>query len=243
MVTTKAQRNRASEQRRTLHALLGKVDDLQRRGETDVEGALRRLNEISVDSVPGADYAGVTVVDDTRRVRSLGATHSVARVLDDVQAEVLEGPCLSAAWNQHTIVVDDLSVEDRWPLYRERALERTPVRSLLSFRLYADDGGDGLAALNFYAEDSGVFDDESVELGLMFAAHATMAWNLLRREQRFRSALASRDVIGQAKGVLMERFDIDAVAAFELLRRMSQESDTTVADIAQRLVARSGASG
>ena len=150
---------------------------------------------------------------------------------------MLEGPCLSAAWNQHTIVVDDLSVEDRWPAYRERALARTPVLAVMSFRLWAT--GDGLAALNFYAEHPGVFDDESVELGLMFAAHETMAWNLLRREQRFRSALARRDVIGQAKGVLMERFDVDAVSAFELLRRMSADAGTSIAEIAERLVGRS----
>lgn len=230
-------RNRKSEQRHTVYTLLHEVDELQRRGRTDVESALTRINEISVASVPGARYAGVTVVDDVRRVQSLGATDRVPRVLDDVQAEVLEGPCLSAAWNQHTIVVDDLSVEDRWPAYRERALARTPVLAVMSFRLWAT--GDGLAALNFYAEHPGVFDDESVELGLMFAAHETMAWNLLRREQRFRSALARRDVIGQAKGVLMERFDVDAVSAFELLRRMSADAGTSIAEIAERLVGRS----
>ena len=229
-------RNRKSQQRHTVYTLLHEVDELQRRGRTDVEGALTRINEISVASIPGAQCAGVTVVDDVRRIRSLGATDPVACVLDDVQAEVLEGPCLSAAWHQHTIDVDDLSLEDRWPAYRDRALARTPVRAVMSFRLYAE--GDGLAALNFYAEHPGAFDDESIELGVMFAAHATMAWNLLRREQRFRSALASRDVIGQAKGVLMERFDVDAVAAFELLRRMSRDAGTPIAEIADRLVRR-----
>ena len=86
-------------------------------------------------------------------------------------------------------------------------------------------------------QSAGAFDDDSVELGLVYAAHTSVAWNSMRREQQFRSALASRDVIGQAKGMLMERFNIDAVAAFQLLRRLSQESNTRLVDIAERLVA------
>jgi AmiR/NasT family two-component response regulator len=93
------------------------------------------------------------------------------------------------------------------------------------------------ASLNRYAESPDAFDDESVELGLVFAAHTSVAWNSMRREQQFRSALASRDAIGQAKGILMERFNIDAIAAFELQRRVSQESNTRLTDIAERLVA------
>jgi AmiR/NasT family two-component response regulator len=71
---------------------------------------------------------------------------------------------------------------------------------------------------------------------LIFAAHTTLAWNAMRRQEQFQSALASRDVIGQATGMLMERFDIDAVAAFELLRRLSQESNTKFVTVAGRIV-------
>ena len=87
------------------------------------------------------------------------------------------------------------------------------------------------------ARAAGVFDDEAVELARVLAAHTTMAWNILRRQQQFHSALTSRDIIGQAKGLLMERFDIDAVRACDLLRRLSRESGTEVAEIAERLVA------
>ncbi|ORA25358.1 hypothetical protein BST12_03495 [Mycobacterium angelicum] len=71
---------------------------------------------------------------------------------------------------------------------------------------------------------------------LAFATHAALAWNISRRDDQFRSALASRAIIGQAKGMLMERFGIDAVAAFYLLKRLSQESNTPVVDISHRLV-------
>lgn len=155
----------------------------------------------SVESVPGARHAGVTVLDAAGTLTTLGPTDSVATVHDEIQREVQEGPCLSAAWTQHTILIDDLT------------------------------------ALNFYAESPRVFDDDSVEMGLIFAAHTTLAWNMLRREQQFQSALAGRDIIGQAKGMLMERFDIDAVAAFNLLRRLSQDSNVRISEIARRVVA------
>lgn len=109
--------------------------------------------------------------------------------------------------------------------YRDTALERTPVRSVLCFRLFGE--GRPLAALNFTARRPGAFTDDSIEMGLIFASHLTLAWNTINREQHFQSALASRDIIGQAKGMLMERFDIDAVAAFDLLARLSQQTNSS----------------
>ena len=105
---------------------------------------------------------------------------------------------------------------------------------MLSFQLFTDQKKMG--ALNFYGEQPAVFDDDAVEMGLILATHAALAWKLLRREEQFRSALGSRDIIGQAKGMLMERFKIDAVQAFELLKRLSQNSNTPVATVARQLV-------
>jgi len=220
---------------RRLLSVLNTVNGLQRGAGADFDEALGEINLASVHSVPGADYVGITWVSADGDVSTLGANDPVPRTLDDIQQEFREGPCLSAAWNQHTIRIDDLTTEDRWPEYRAAALARTPVRAVISYRLFAE--GRSMAALNFYARTERAFDDESIEIGLVFAAHTTVAWNLMRREKQFQSALASRDVIGQAKGILMERFDIDAVAAFELLRRASQEANVKLVEIAQRLVA------
>ena len=110
------------------------------------------------------------------------------------------------------------------------------MRSVVSFRLFGDPHD--LAALNLLAEPPHAFDEESIELGLIFAAHTTVAWNMMRRHEQFRSALASRDLIGQATGILMKRFDLNAVAAFDLLRKLSQESNTKLVDVADRLVKR-----
>jgi AmiR/NasT family two-component response regulator len=75
-----------------------------------------------------------------------------------------------------------------------------------------------------------------LEIGGVFAAHVALAWSMMRRQDQFRSALASRDVIGQAKGVIMERFNLDAVEAFELLSRLSQKSNTKLIEIARSLI-------
>ncbi|ANW65776.1 hypothetical protein BCA37_21380 [Mycobacterium sp. djl-10] len=149
--------------------------------------------------MPGAEDAGVTFIEQDGKLRTMAPTGELLRELDDIQRELSEGPCLSAAWNQHTIHIADLTTEDRWPCYRDAAPDRTPVRSLLCFRLFGE--GRPLAALNFTARRPGAFTDESIEMGLTFASHLTLAWNTIDREQHFRSALASRDIIGQAEGI------------------------------------------
>lgn len=219
---------------RHLRAVREIVEDMRRRGRTDVESALRELNESSLRTIPGAQYAGITVLDRAGSVESLGVTSRYPTLLDDAQRDTGEGPCLSAAWDHHTVLIEDLVTDERWPKFRRAALHQAPVRSVLSFQLLVEDGQ--LAALNFHAERPRVFDRDAIELGLAVAAHTMVAWNFISREKQFRSALASRDIIGQAKGMLMERFNINAVAAFELLKRLSQESNVKLADIATKIV-------
>ena len=224
-----------SDERRHIQQVVELVDEMQRRAPTEFEAVLRDINIATAESVPGAQYACVTVIEHDGGVRSLAATHQYPILLDDIQRDTREGPCLSAAWDHDTVTVADLNAETRWPDYRRAALAAAPVRSIVSIRMFGD--GTRLSALNLYADAPGAFDEESVELGLIFAAHTSVAWNMMRRQQQFRSALASRDLIGQAKGILMERFGIEAFAAFDLLRRLSQDSNVRLADIAEKIVA------
>jgi hypothetical protein len=199
----------------------------------DDDSALADLTGTAAKLVPGAQYAGIAVV---RRgaVETVGATHRYVASLDDVAQEHAEGPCLSAAWDKHIVLIDDLTTETRWPRYRRAAMELTPIRSILSFGLFgvAKSGG----ALSFYAEQPHIFDGESVEMGLVFATHTALLGDMVRRSEQFQSALASRDIIGQAKGMFMERFNINAEQAFELLTRLSQNSNVPVAEIARQHV-------
>jgi GAF domain-containing protein len=207
--------------------------DAQHRSARDDSATLIEIAESATRAVPGAEYAGITMVDDKDGIRNVAATHPHVVTLDDVQRRVQTGPCLTAAWENHTVRVDDLTTDERWPAYRARALELTPIRSVLAFQVFAGDHASG--ALNFFAEQPRAFTDDAVELGLIFATHTAIAWGMLRRDEQFRSALGSRDDIGQAKGMLMERFDIDAVRAFELLKRLSQDTNTPLHQIAKRV--------
>ncbi|OBA76138.1 response regulator receiver protein [Mycobacterium sp. 1554424.7] len=206
---------------------------LDRHG-TETTAGLRELVENGVRHVPGCQYSGITLAERGNAVTSVVATHRYAAVLDTIQNRCQEGPCLAAAWRHHMMYVDDLNVDQRWPRYQRDALEATPIRSMASYELYDDDRS--MAALNFYADHPHAFTDESLEIGGIFATHVALAWSMMRRQDQFRSALASRDAIGQAKGVIMERFNLDAVEAFELLTRLSQRSNTKLVDIAEGLI-------
>jgi GAF domain-containing protein len=206
---------------------------LERQESTDVDTVLSELTHSAATAMPGAQHAGITIASRNGKVRTAAATDRYPVLLDEIQQRHEQGPCLSAAWEHHVIRIDDLQLENRWPAYCREARE-TPIRSIISFQLFADHHQMG--ALNFYADQPYAFDDDAAEMGLILATHAAVGWNMVRRDEQFRSALASRDIIGQAKGMIMERFKIDAVQAFELLKRLSQSSNTPLAVVARQLV-------
>jgi GAF domain-containing protein len=209
------------------------VANLDRDGR-DATAGLRELIESGARCVEGCQYAGITLAGKGRAVTNVVATHRYPMILDAIQDRCGEGPCLAAAWPHHMLYVEDLSIEQRWPCYQRYALEETPIRSIVSYELF--DDGKEMAALNFYADNPHAFNDESRELGGVFATHVALAWSMMRRQDQFRSALASRDIIGQAKGVIMERFHLDAIDAFDLLTRLSQQANAKLIDIAKSLI-------
>lgn len=210
------------------------VRNLEQRARVETDDALDELIANLLGHMPCAQHAGVTLTTSGGEIQTLSATDDYPTLLDDIQRRHREGPCLSAAWKHHVVRLDDISCEQRWPSYCGEVAATTPIRSILAFEMFTGQGTTG--ALNFYAQTANVFDDDAVELGLSLATHAALAWHMVRRDEQFRSALASRDVIGQAKGMLMERFDIDAVRAFELLKRLSQSTNTPLAEVAQQVV-------
>jgi AmiR/NasT family two-component response regulator len=100
-----------------------------------------------------------------------------------------------------------------------------------------------MGALNVFADEPRAFGQNSRDIGLIFAVHSSVAWNAARRDEQFRRALASRDTIGQAKGMIMERYGVDAVRAFEVLRKLSQDSNVPLFQVATELVTNAQADG
>jgi hypothetical protein len=210
------------------------VRRIHERNDADPAAALVELSAAAVECVPGTQYAGITVTDRRGRIDTQAATGRYPRLLDAIQDRHRQGPCVDAVWEHQIVRVDDLRSESRWPDYVRDALAESPIRSILSIEMFVEPRAVG--ALNLYADQPYAFDEQSEDLGFVYATHAALAWNALRRNVQFRAALASRDVIGQAKGILMERHQMDADGAFELLRRISQQSNTPVAEVSRRLI-------
>ncbi len=210
------------------------VQGLHNRPDTDSDTVVAELAEFAAMEIPGAQYAGITLTRNAKSIETPAATHYWPVLLDKIQQRHREGPCLTAAWEEKTIHVPDIQTEDRFPDYRRDALAETPIRSIMAFQLFIAD--ETLGALNVYSEQPHAFSSESRTLGLIFAAHSSVAWNSARRDDQFRRALASRDIIGQAKGMIMERYRVDAVQAFEVLRKLSQDSNVPLMKVATELV-------
>ena len=139
-------------------------------------------------------------------------------------------------YEQQTVRVPDMASEQRWPQFAQRAHE-AGARSMLSFQLYVE--GDNLGALNLCNHQAGAFDDESEQVGLLFASHAAVAFADARKQDELVRAIDSRDLIGQAKGILMERYSVDGDQAFRVLTRVSQHTHRKLRDVAEEL-ARTG---
>jgi transcriptional regulator with GAF, ATPase, and Fis domain len=199
----------------------------------DLPKALDQLTTATAASVPGAQYAGITVSSRQDEVGTPSVSHRYPGILDEIQRRHLEGPCLQAAWSRETVIVEDLDSDDRWPRYRRDALAQTPIRSIASLPMFADELLMG--ALNIFAEATHVFDVKALQTARTFAVLGALAWSNVVRKQQFDSALSSRDVIGQAKGILMERYGVDDRTAFAMLVKISQESHIRLHEVGRRV--------
>ncbi|SDE31376.1 GAF and ANTAR domain-containing protein [Auraticoccus monumenti] len=207
----------------------------QLQGERDTGAMLDELVVAAVSLIPGADEGSISVVRGRRDITSSSASGDLPRRVDEVQSAVREGPCLDAAYEQQTVRVPDMRTESRWPRFAARAAE-LGAASMLSFQLYVV--GDTLGALNLYGRRPGAFDDDSEHVGLIFASHAAIAFADAQKLDQLSQGLASRDLIGQAKGILMERYGVDAAQAFSVLTRVSQAENRKLHAVATELVTR-----
>lgn len=206
------------------------------------EDVLDRIVETTVSTLSGCDMASITVREGDKKFVTRASTQSSAIEVDTAQYQANEGPCLDAI--EHPVVYAAFFPDPRWPALDSRPLE-SGVQAVVSFRLTAtgptnEDALEG--SLNAYATQPNAFDDEAQEIGLILAAHATVAGQAVGEREaleqlgrHLHAALGSRDVIGQAKGILMERLRITPEDAFDVLRRSSQQLNVKLRDIAQRL--------
>jgi GAF domain-containing protein len=202
--------------------------------ESGVQDTVDRAVSVATETVRGCDHASVSLVHQDGTMETLAATSEVCRRGDALQYELQEGPCVDAAGSYDTVRSADLSQETRWPSWSARAVRELGVRSVLSFRLYT--AADELGALNLYSDHVDAFDDEAEGVGFALAAHVAVAMAGERNLDYANMALVNRTVIGQAEGILMERYQMSADQAFRVLARVSQQENVKLRDIAGYVV-------
>jgi GAF domain-containing protein len=198
-----------------------------------VENVLSDVTAAAKELIPGADTAGVLLVGKGGKFDSVAGTSDLPHRLDELQMTFQEGPCVDAALDELIVRTEDFGSERRWPKY-SAAVVKIGVLSGLSLKLYTADRTAG--ALNLFSFQPHAFDAEDETTGVVLAAHAAAAILASRQGEQLESALSTRDRIGQAKGIIMERFGVDDVQAFDMLRRLSQESNTRLSEVAQRVI-------
>ncbi|OBK74917.1 GAF and ANTAR domain-containing protein [Mycobacterium sp. 1274761.0] len=223
------------------HHLAVRMADLARTvaGPRSVNDVLADVTAAVMELIPGTDTAGILMIGKGGRFDSLAGVTDLPQQLDELQMTFNEGPCVQAALDEVIVRTDDFRTEQRWPKYSP-AVVKLGVLSGLSFKLYTADRTAG--ALNLFAFKPHAFDGEDETIGTVLAAHAAAAIMASREGEELQSALTTRDRIGQAKGIIMERYGVDDVRAFEMLRQLSQDSNTRLVDIAERVIDTRGAS-
>lgn len=214
--------------------LARQLSEFARRAQTEDDRGLM-LDEIvrgAVQLIPGVDEASISVTIGRRDVSSQHPSGDLPAKVDAVQTETGQGPCIDAAYEDETVRVPDMASEERWPRFAARAAA-LGAASMLSIQLWVEH--DNLGALNLYSYTADSFTDESEHVGLLFASHAAVAFAGADKVHHLNIALARRDLIGQAKGILMERHHRSAGDAFDVLRRESQRLNRRLFDVADYL--------
>ena len=187
---------------------------------------------VAVEMIPGCDEGSISVVVAHQSVSPDAASGELPRIVDAIQTETGQGPCLDAVRLATTVFANDLATETRWPLFSSRAAT-AGAAAMLSIHLYVES--ENLGALNLFARTAGAFTEESENVGALFASHASIAFAGAQKLARVQVRGASRLVIGQAEGILMERHKVTSHVAFGMLVRASQARNTKLDAIAEQL--------
>lgn len=212
--------------------------------EETVGKAVNLLAEAARESIPGTIGAGVSLMDKQGRRTSTGSTNNVVKQADALQYELLEGPCIAAWAATETVRSDDLTVEDRWSVWSPRAAD-LGIRSVLSTPLVFH--AESVGAIKVYSDRPGAFDERSERLLSLFAGPAaTLLANVQAADsprrigKQLKEAIATRDNIAFARGILMEREGLTEDESMLRLLGMARSNGETLRSVAQAVVARSG---
>ncbi len=189
------------------------------------------------DLVTGCDRACIMLLTQGQ-LSTAAATDDIALIIDQLEQEAGEGPCVDAIFEEAAQVEPDIRDSPAWPKLIPMVLERTPVRGMIGFRLLIDGAKAG--ALNLFSDTPDAFTAESADQGAVVAAFvlvALMTFTARQEAAQLRAGLSSNREIGKAVGLLMAAHKVDADAAFGLLRKTSQDLNLKLSSVAEQVVA------
>jgi GAF domain-containing protein len=201
----------------------------------DLDQTLRRITEAAVEVLPQVHLASITVKHRDGRLETIAPTSDVLIGVDAAQYDLQEGPCYDAAVDVAHRVSPDLATDERYRNYGPVAVA-AGIRAQAGIRLF-DTPQEAQGALNLYSREVGAFDDRT--LAELFRHQAATAIRYANEVEDLREAMMTRQVIGQAVGIIMERYELPDARAFAFLTRLSNERNVKLRLIAQELVAAS----
>jgi hypothetical protein len=209
----------------------------ERLAEVGGEGPLDAVAQVTVESLPAADAASITLIRQ-QEFQTAAWTGELARCADRIQYECGSGPCIDAITEDSVVRVDDVRDDGRWPQFGQRAADELGVASMLAFRLVLDSS-ESIGGLNVYSQRLAAFDDDDADFGVLLATHGALAVaaadNRSRADHLARALQSSRD-IGAAMGILMATYKVTREQAFDLLSVSSQHSQRKLAAVALDVV-------
>jgi GAF domain-containing protein len=202
-----------------------------------LEDVLTNIVFSAARNIPGVEHAGIALAD-RQGVSTAASTGTLVEAVDRLQYELGEGPCIDALRGDSQGLVNDLARDRRWTRYGPQAAD-LGVGSQLSVELYREKGT--CAALNLYSTKTWGLTEETTEMAAIFAIFAAAALGKAVTESQLTEALQSRKIIGQAIGIVMERYQLDEQRAFAFLSRLSQTSNVKLRTVASDLVQQANA--
>jgi GAF domain-containing protein len=202
-------------------------------GHRTLEETLDAIAHAALRSVPGFDHVGISITHRGGKIETMAGTDQLVWDIDDLQYRLGEGPCVDSIHKDPVVVLENVRHEQRWPRYIPRAVA-AGLRAQLGLRLYTDE--ETLGGLNLYSTESATIDPDALQVAELFASHAAIALGRAQHEHQLNEALVSRKVIGQAIGIVMERYQISEDRAFHFLVRASSTSNTKLRAVAEEVV-------
>jgi len=181
----------------------------------------------------GCRYAGIALAARGHHTEIGAVTDVVVQTVYEAQTTTGEGPMLTAMANRIVVVIPDVSAEARWPRWREHALA-LGIGSVLHVPMVTRTQTVGV--LSLYHDKPHAFSDDDEAIAHILAQHACVAVATARQDETMAQAIDARRLVGQALGILMERFAIDDTRAFAILKRYSQDTNTKLRDVAHHLI-------